>query len=63
MLNILAEPPRLGTCRVCDRCRAWFALVKIAEREDAVTGSVTTYRCRKCGAETQFAERHPPGAV
>jgi DNA-directed RNA polymerase subunit RPC12/RpoP len=61
--RILAKPMQPGTFRKCLECRAWFALIKVAKRDDKLQGSVTTYRCKKCGATIHFADIHPTDAV
>ena len=61
--QILAKPMQPGMFRVCVKCRSWFALVLISERDDELQGSIATYRCRKCNATFDFAERHPPDAI
>jgi hypothetical protein len=60
--RILAKPPQPGWLRVCPRCRRWFALC-LAQRHDPPEGRLRVFRCRYCGEETRFADRHPSGAV
>ncbi len=61
--GILREPLQVGRCRICLKCRSWFALVFVSERSSETQGSIRTYRCRKCEAVVEFTEHHPPGAV
>jgi hypothetical protein len=62
-IGILAKPVQPGAFRVCLECRSWFALIQVAKRDDELQGSITTYRCKQCGATFDFADRHPPEAV
>ena len=61
--GILAKPLQPGAFRICMTCRAWFALKLVAQRDDECQGSITSYRCKKCGASFDFADHHPPAAV
>jgi hypothetical protein len=61
--RILEKPPQPGWLRACPRCRRWFALRLEAKRHDPVAGYLRVFRCRYCGEETIFADRHPPAAL
>ena len=62
-IGILARPMQPGTFRVCPECRSWFALIQVAEHDDDLKGAITTYRCKKCNATFDFADRHPRDAI
>ena len=61
--GILAEPLQPGAFRVCMKCRKWYALKLVSEREDELQGTIKTYRCKKCDATFDFAKHHPPDAI
>ena len=61
--GILAEPLQPLLSGRCDKCRRLFALKLVKEEPSKISGTVSTYRCKHCGHEQVFAERHPPGAV
>jgi len=48
---------------ICPNCRKWFTLKHVSTREDKLAGRIYLYRCKKCGKEIEYAERHPPGVV
>jgi DNA-directed RNA polymerase subunit RPC12/RpoP len=62
-LGILAEPWQPSLSGRCDQCRRLFALKLVKEEPSKISGTVSTYRCKHCGHEQVFAERHPPWAV
>jgi RNase P subunit RPR2 len=61
--SILPQPLQVGLFRRCPHCKAWLSLEMTQRREDEVAGSVSIYRCNKCGTEAEFAERHPQDAI
>jgi hypothetical protein len=61
--TLLQQPPQPGPFWVCPSCRGWFALRLVRTEADAVKGALSLYRCVKCEAEIEFADRHPPGVI
>ena len=61
--GILAEPLQPGFSRICPHCLRWYALKFVRERPDEVAEKISTWRCRFCSEETEFARSHPRGAV
>jgi hypothetical protein len=61
--GILAEPMQPGDNMICPRCLKWHALEFRRSRPSELQGEISTYRCRKCGAEIEFAACHPPHAL
>jgi hypothetical protein len=62
-LGILAEPLQPPISGRCDKCRRLFALKLVHQEPSKISGEISTYRCKHCGHEQVFVERHPPGAV
>jgi DNA-directed RNA polymerase subunit RPC12/RpoP len=62
-LGILAEPLQPPLSGRCAKCRRLFALKFVKEEPSKISGTISTYRCKHCGHEQVFAERHPPGAL
>lgn len=61
--TLLSKPPGPGWMRKCPQCRRWFAL-KYQETSINDQGvRVKVFGCRSCGAQIEFAKRHPPKAV
>jgi uncharacterized protein (DUF983 family) len=54
------EPPLFGRCPKCGR---WFVFKPVLEEQSALSHTVSTYRCDRCGYEEKFAHRHPPHAI
>ena len=48
-----------GFFRICPECGRWFALRMIRSIPDDKVGRVLIYRCSKCNAEIEYAERRP----
>lgn len=61
--GLLAQPPQLGRLRSCLHCRKLFALKFVSKQHTDNQGEITRYRCKKCGAECEFAQFHPPDAI
>lgn len=61
--QILPEPMQLGAFKICPRCNGWFSLEFVRSQRGQSQGLISIYRCRKCAAEAEFAEHHPPGAI
>lgn len=61
--KILASPLRPEFSRTCPACQKRYALELKATREDAVVKKVSTYHCKACGHEVEYAHQHPPDAV
>ncbi|MEN1680982.1 MAG: hypothetical protein AAGJ46_15440 [Planctomycetota bacterium] len=61
--GILAEPLDAGSFRQCLECGRWFALERIATATTDDGRKLETYRCKRCGAEFRFVDRHPDGAI
>jgi DNA-directed RNA polymerase subunit RPC12/RpoP len=61
--GILPQPMQPDDSRSCPRCGERRALQVIATREHEICGRITVYRCSKCHAEIEYAQRHPPHAV
>ena len=60
---LLQQPPQPGPFRVCPNCRAWFSLRVVQAETDPHERLLSLYRCVKCEAEIEFANRHPPGVI
>ena len=54
------RPPLFGKCPKCGR---WFVFYPVEGERSAISGTVTTCRCSKCGHEEKFAAKHPPHVV
>ena len=61
--SILPHPPNHGIARKCPSCGKVLALKLVEKYKDKNGIVITTYKCRKCGEETEFSDKHPPGAV
>lgn len=61
--GILEQPLQPGFFRQCIKCLRLFAIELVDEKESELSGNVRTYRCKHCGHDQVFAERHPPGVV
>jgi hypothetical protein len=62
-LGILASPIGAPSFGRCPKCGRWWTFKIIGTEKSPIAGTVSTYRCDRCGYEEQFAERHPPHAV
>jgi hypothetical protein len=62
-LGILAEPLQPPLSGRCDKCGHPSSFELVKKEPSKISGTVSTYRCKHCGHEQVFAERHPPGAV
>jgi len=62
-LSVLPRPMQVGVLHICPRCLKWFAVRRVATRQDTRVGKVSTYRCRHCQAEIEFASHFPSRAV
>jgi len=61
--GILAKPARPGILRICPKCGTWFALRKQAAPSSHAPVRVTTFRCRKCQCDVEFAARPARGSI
>lgn len=61
--GILASPSRPSFCRTCPACGKWFALKLLQSRQHPVVGRVTTYRCKTCGHEVEYAQNRPADTI
>jgi len=61
--GILPQPMQSGSMWNCPECRKWFALQLQSVRTDERDIVISTYRCRRCGFEIEFADSHPKGVV
>lgn len=61
--KILASPLGPGLWRVCPACHKRFALRLQRKGDRQIVKQVTTYRCKACGHEVEFAKQHPPNAI
>jgi len=62
-LAVLPQPLQVGIFHTCPRCSKWFALRRASVRHDKLVGQVSTYRCRRCQAEVEFASHLPSRAI
>ena len=63
MNGFLNEPLQPGDLRDCPSSRALFALEFVSKCDDKEQGVLSTFACKKCGQQFEFAEHHPPDAV
>ncbi|MCD0460359.1 hypothetical protein [Roseiconus lacunae] len=61
--SILAEPMQPGDNLICPKCLKWHALEFLRSRPSELQGEISTYRCRECKSEIEFAACHPPNAI
>lgn len=61
--GILAEPMQSGLEGICPKCLKWNALKLLRSSQSELQGELSTYRCKHCQAEIEFAESHPPDAI
>ena len=66
MPGFLSEPAQPGRDWNCPRCGESNVLVRAKPQPSKtceLTGRLETWLCTRCGAEIDFAEHLPPGAV
>lgn len=61
--GIVEKPLGVDWLRTCPACGMRRALVFTEKRHNELGQELTVYRCKSCGAETEFADRHPPGTI
>ena len=57
--GILASPPGPPLFGRCPKCGRWFVFHQVLAEQSTISGTVTTYRCSRCGHEEKFAQEHP----
>jgi DNA-directed RNA polymerase subunit M/transcription elongation factor TFIIS len=61
--GILESPLRPPLFGRCPKCHWWLVFYPVRAERSAISGTVTTCRCSKCGHEEKFAAKHPPRAI